>query len=118
MLTNAGQLAPYRVTDGTVESLSLPSFPLGISPRSDFPTKEWEIESGDRLVFLTDGLIEASNAAGEPFGFERLETLLRTQAESAATADQIEAAILSAVEAHSAGAPPEDDRTLVIVTLT
>lgn len=117
-LTNSGQLAPYRIAKGTVESLSLPSFPLGISPRTDFPTKDWSVGPGDRLVFLTDGLIEASNPAGEPFGFERLEALLETQAEADATGEEIEAAILSAVDAHAAGAPPEDDRTLVIVTLT
>ena len=75
------------------------------------------MERGDRLVFLTDGLIEASSPAGEPFGFERLEGLLRSQAEAGASAEEIEVAILSAVEAHSAGSAPEDDRTLMIVTL-
>jgi serine phosphatase RsbU (regulator of sigma subunit) len=117
-LTNAGQLAPYRISKGVVDTLSLPYFPLGISPRTDFPTKDWNVERGDRLVFLTDGLIEASNPAGEPFGFERLEAVLEAQAQADASAGEIEAAILSAVAAHSAGAPPEDDRTLVIVTLT
>jgi serine phosphatase RsbU (regulator of sigma subunit) len=117
-LTNAGQLAPYRIGKGVVDTLSLPYFPLGISPRTDFPTKDWKVGRGDRLVFLTDGLIEASNPAGEPFGFERLETLLEAQAQADASAGEIEAAILAAVAAHSAGTPPEDDRTLVIVTLT
>jgi sigma-B regulation protein RsbU (phosphoserine phosphatase) len=117
-LTNAGQLAPYRISKGILDTLSLPYFPLGISPRTDFPTKDWNVGRGDRLVFLTDGLIEASNPAGEPFGFERLEALLKAQADADASAAEIEAAILSAVAAHSAGTPPEDDRTLVIVTLT
>jgi serine phosphatase RsbU (regulator of sigma subunit) len=116
MLTNAGQLAPYRVTSGNIESLSLPSFPLGVSPRTDFPTRDWSLARGDRLVFLTDGLIEASNPAGEPFGFERLESLLREKVDSDAAG--IEKAILAALEEHSAGSAPEDDRTLVIVTLT
>jgi serine phosphatase RsbU (regulator of sigma subunit) len=114
-LTNAGQLAPYRLSEGTVVSLSLPSFPLGTSPRSDFPTAAYELAPGDRLVFLTDGLVEASDPAGEPFGFERLEALLR--AEASADAVRLREAVLAAVSAHTHGAPPDDDRTLLILTL-
>src|SRR5512134_2355587 len=66
-LTNAGQLAPYRLSDGKVESLSLPSFPLGASPRSEFPTRAWDFAPGDRLVFLTDGLVECLSPSGDPF---------------------------------------------------
>lgn len=115
-LTNAGQLAPYRLSEGGVESLSLPSFPLGMSPRYDFPTRAWTFSSGDRLVLLTDGLVEAANPGGEPFGFERLEALLAQ--EKGSDAPRLEEAILGAVRAHTEGAPPEDDRTLLVVTLT
>ncbi|MEO8189533.1 MAG: SpoIIE family protein phosphatase [Acidobacteriota bacterium] len=112
-LTNAGQLAPYRLSGGSVESISLPSFPLGISPRSDFPTTRFELAAGDRVVFLTDGIVEASNPSGEPFGFERLEALLRTEADSDPA--RLHEAILSAVDGHAAGHPAEDDRTLLVV---
>jgi len=114
-LTNAGQLAPYRLSEGTVVSLSLPSFPLGTSPRSDFPTAAYDLAPGDRLVFLTDGLVEASDPGGEPFGFERLEALLR--AEASADSARLREAVLAAVSAHTHGAPPDDDRTLLILTL-
>jgi phosphoserine phosphatase RsbU/P len=114
-LTNAGQLAPYRVSDGRVESLSLPSFPLGATARHDFPSREWTFAAGDRLVLLTDGLIESPNPAGEPFGFERFEAILAR--ESSSPSEVLRDAILAAVEAHTGGAPLEDDRTLVIVTL-
>jgi serine phosphatase RsbU (regulator of sigma subunit) len=114
-LTNAGQLAPYRITNGNVESLSLPSFPLGMSPRTDFPTQTFSFSPGDRLVFLTDGIIEATDASGDPFGFERFEALLKASAGS--DAEAIEGAVLAAVADHTRGAAPEDDRTLVVVTL-
>ncbi len=112
-LTNAGQLAPYLLSGGSVESISLPSFPLGISPRSDFPTSRFALAGGDRLVFLTDGIVEASNPSGEPFGFERLEALLRAEADSDPA--RLHEAILSAVDGHAAGHPAEDDRTLLVV---
>jgi serine phosphatase RsbU (regulator of sigma subunit) len=114
-LTNAGQLAPYRISGATVESLSLPSYPLGITERPEFPTKAWEFSSGDRLVFLTDGLVECVGPTGEPFGFERLEAILSRGAAANATA--LRAAILTEVEKWTGGAPSDDDRTLVIVTL-
>ena len=114
-LTNAGQLAPYRISDGGVESLSLPSFPLGATAQRDFPTRDWTFAPGDRLVLLTDGLVESLDRAGEPFGFERLEAILAR--ESNTPSEGLRDSILAAVEAHTQGAPPEDDRTLVIVTL-
>lgn len=114
-LTNAGQLAPYHLAAGSVQSLSLPSFPLGASARSDFPTKVFSFSSGDRLLFLTDGLVEAENPTGEPFGFERLETLLQVEAFS--PAPRLREAVLSAVAAHAGGSPASDDRTLLLLTV-
>ena len=58
----------------------------------NFPTRDWTLAAGDRIVFVTDGLIEASNPAGEPFGFERFESLLRAEAGSPAI--RLEEAIL------------------------
>ncbi|HEY6147833.1 MAG TPA: PP2C family protein-serine/threonine phosphatase, partial [Thermoanaerobaculia bacterium] len=113
-LTNAGQLAPYRITNGRVEALSLPSFPLGASPRYDFPTRPQSVEPGDRLLFVTDGFVEATSAAGEPYGFDRFEALLRAEAGSDAL--RLRDALLGAIETYTGGAPPEDDRTLLILT--
>jgi phosphoserine phosphatase RsbU/P len=114
-LTNAGQLAPYRLRNGALEALSLPSFPLGVSPRSDFPSHAYDFVAGDRVVFVTDGFVEAASPSGEPFGFERVEALL--QAEAASDAAGLRDALLAAIAAHTAAAPPDDDRTLVILTL-
>jgi serine phosphatase RsbU (regulator of sigma subunit) len=114
-LTNSGQLAPYRLSTEGLQSLSLPSFPLGLSERFDFPMEAFSFTPGDRLVFVTDGFVEAANAEGEPYGFERLETLLNTHASSDAAT--LKAAIIDAVGAHAGVVPPADDRTLVILTL-
>lgn len=114
-LTNAGQLAPYRISGETVESLSLPSYPLGITERPEFPTRTWDFAAGDRLVFLTDGLVECVSSSGEPFGFERLEAILSREA--AAKAEALRDSILAEVEKWTGGAPSDDDRTLLVVTL-
>jgi HAMP domain-containing protein len=114
-LTNAGQLAPYRLSAEGLKSLSLPSFPLGLSERFDFPTQAFSFTAGDRLVFVTDGFVEAANPEGEPYGFERLEALLNARASSDAAG--LRAAIIDAVDAHSGSVPPADDRTLVVLTI-
>jgi serine phosphatase RsbU (regulator of sigma subunit) len=114
-LSNAGQLAPYRLSGGEIEALSLPSFPLGVSVRSDFPTRGFDFQPGDRVVFVTDGLVEAMSPDGEPWGFERLEALLKSEASSEPA--RLRDAILEAVAGYTGGAPPEDDRTLLILAL-
>ena len=112
-LTNAGHPAPYRVSAGRVERLPLPAFPIGLLPQRTFPSKEVALAAGDRLVLFTDGIVEAADETGDPFGYERLEALL--EREALRTAEELLAAVLSAVAAHAGAAAVEDDRTLVLL---
>jgi serine phosphatase RsbU (regulator of sigma subunit) len=114
-LTNAGQLAPYRVSGGGVEQLALPAFPLGLFPDRTFPTRDYAFAAGDLIVFYSDGFIEATNAAEEAFGYERFEAVLRSHGAEGAAA--VRGAILAALGAHTGERPQDDDRTLMIVTL-
>ena len=114
VLTNAGQLAPYRISAAGIEPLGLPSFPLGLFPARTFPSRPERFAAGERLVFYSDGFIEGTDAADEPFGFERFEAVLRTHA--AAPAAELRDALLAAVAAHTGDRPAEDDRTLLVLT--
>jgi hypothetical protein len=73
-LANAGQLPPYR---NGVEMQIEGALPLGILPGMDFPVTLFELEPGDSLLIMSDGVAEAQNAQGELFGFERIEQMLR-----------------------------------------
>jgi sigma-B regulation protein RsbU (phosphoserine phosphatase) len=68
------------------------------------------LESGDRLLLYTDGLIEAANADGDSFGQDALSALLRQTAElpPSAASDQI----ISSVQQWSA--LQDDDLTVLI----
>ena len=114
-LTNAGQLAPYRVSASGLEALSLPSFPLGLFPGKTFPSRAQSFAAGDVLVFYSDGLIEAVDAKDEAFGFDRFEAVLRAHAAEGAAA--LRDAILAAVASHAGTRTADDDRTLLILTL-
>jgi sigma-B regulation protein RsbU (phosphoserine phosphatase) len=115
-LTNAGHPAPYRVSGERVERLALPALPIGLlhGRPSSYPSKDYSFSPGDRLVFFTDGVVEAADAHEDPWGYERLEALLAREGQLAP--QDLVAAILAAVAAHVGDTPLEDDRTLLILT--
>jgi Stage II sporulation protein E (SpoIIE) len=86
-LANAGQLPPYL--NGS-EMLIEGALPLGMLPGMDFPVTSFQLEPGDSLMIMSDGVVEAQNAYGELFGFERIEQMLRSHTTTAeiATAAQ------------------------------
>jgi sigma-B regulation protein RsbU (phosphoserine phosphatase) len=67
-IANAGHLSPYR--DGR-ELAVMPSLPLGVLSDMKYDETSFQLNRGDRLVFLSDGVVEATNPEGELFGFER-----------------------------------------------
>jgi hypothetical protein len=86
-LANAGQLPPYL---NGVEMQIEGALPLGILSGLDFPVTSFNLDPGDSLLFMSDGIAEAQNAEGELFGFERIEQMLRNPTTTAeiATAAQ------------------------------
>ena len=68
IVANAGHLSPYR--DGRELEL-MPNLPLGVIAGTTYEQSTFQLERGDRLVFLSDGVVEAMNPQHELFGFER-----------------------------------------------
>ena len=63
-LINAGHPQPYRLRAGDVACLALDvDLPFGIAPGATYREQELQLEAGDRLVVVTDGLLERSQAA-------------------------------------------------------
>ncbi len=69
-IANAGHLNPYR--DGREIALA-GSLPLGVIADVEYEQATFHLNRGDRLVFLSDGVVEATNGEGELFGFERTQ---------------------------------------------
>lgn len=112
--TNAGHLYPYLLREGQApRGIEVPSLPLGVRAEIRTHTAEVELREGDALVYLSDGIIEAQDEHGEPFGFTQLEALL------AATTDRSPSGlrdnILQAVAHHSGTRPADDDRTIMVL---
>ena len=89
--------------------------PLGIKPDEVYPEQSVSLRPGDQVVFFTDGVIEAVNADGDVYGFDRIDELL---ADAPSGAEELLAAVLTDLTGFTAGTPVSDDRTLVVVTRT
>ena len=112
--TNAGHLYPYVLRAGEPpHALESSSLPLGVRREILTETVEYDLREGDTLVYLSDGLIEAQGATGDPFGFEEMERILADV--SGQEAADVQKAILVAVERHSGERPPDDDRTVMVI---
>lgn len=114
--SSAGHLDPYvyRASPRRIEALSSWGYPLGIKRREPFREHTVDFSPGDRLILYSDGLIEAVDDDGEPFGFERFERALLECGHLGA--DQIKKSLLSSVRKFTRNRPPEDDQTLVVVS--
>ena len=82
-LANAGHLPPYRNGEELVVSSDLP---LGISSDETYEECTFHLEPGDQLTLLSDGVLEARDARGALFGFERMRAISEQTAQSIAEA--------------------------------
>lgn len=75
---------------------------------------ETQLEPGDRVVFYTDGVVEARSPAGEEFGLARLGDLLGRAAAAQEVPSETMRRLTHSVLAHEAG-QLRDDATLLLV---
>jgi hypothetical protein len=102
-LANAGHMPPY------LNGQPLPiegALPLGMISATNFSSMRFTLSPGDRLVVISDGIVEATDADHQLFGFERAQQLLNTPASAADLA----------ITAQSWG--QQDDISVISVTRT
>ena len=75
----AGHPPALRIgPDGEIrERIGRGAYPLGIRPGLTWPEEHGRLEPGEALLFHSDGLSEARDAAGVDFGDERIAAALR-----------------------------------------
>ncbi|MGH9679750.1 MAG: PP2C family protein-serine/threonine phosphatase, partial [Candidatus Acidiferrales bacterium] len=112
-VANAGQTQPLLWKDGRVQQLDLTGFPIGIFDDATYDEWSVKLNSGDILLFYSDGITEASNREGVFYGSSRLKSVLagNTHLSSANLADLI----LEEVREFTQGGAITDDRTLVVM---
>jgi len=87
--------------------------PLGLMEGEEY-AEYWqpEIQPGTVILATTDGLEETMNEAGEQFGKERLQELVRKHAEK--TSEEISQLIRQALVAYRGSGSQDDDLTFVV----
>jgi serine phosphatase RsbU (regulator of sigma subunit)/anti-sigma regulatory factor (Ser/Thr protein kinase) len=73
---NAGHDLPYWRHRGGVSELRATGMPFGLMPDRCYEEKQVVLAPGDRILFYSDGLVEAHNPEYAMFGFPRLMALL------------------------------------------
>jgi phosphoserine phosphatase RsbU/P len=71
----------FKHTTGRCERIATPGIWVGIGteiPNDATDEREYLLAPGDVLVLYTDGILEAKNVAGDPYGPERLERLVES----------------------------------------
>ena len=109
----------YRQDDARWDSVMLGSprrcanLPLGAFGNTSYDDEVRPIAVGDRIFLYTDGLIEATNSDGKPFGLDGVARALEEAA--GGTVRDIKHAVLDALSEHSNGAASDDDVTFMVV---
>ena len=119
-LVNGGCPYPYHFIAETsrVCEVETGALPLGLRTGSQYAGVDCELAIGDRIVFCSDGIIEASNADGELFGFERTRLTVEQLAQRGVNATDMVDAILADVDDFCDGHEQEDDQTVVVIEAT
>jgi serine phosphatase RsbU (regulator of sigma subunit) len=116
-VSNAGMIAPVLVGTRGVRYIDVGGLPLGAFPGAIYAEEAVELDPGDTLLFITDGVVEAHNEYGELFGFERLETLLGSL-RSDVSVRELVTVVLDEVHSFMGDVEQHDDITLVAIQPT
>ena len=84
-IANAGHLSPYRNGE---ELACAGGLPLGVSGGGRYEEAHYTLAPGGRLTFVSDGVVEATNALRELYGFERTRAISNQPAAAVADAAQ------------------------------
>ena len=126
--SNAGHNPPLWACRGdqTIALLTKTGMALGVQEGSPMEERTLEMAQGDFLVLYTDGVTEAISADGTTFDYERLHQCVAEtafgeavaameSAEDKPAANSMLQAIDAAIETFTAGIPPADDSTVLIL---
>jgi sigma-B regulation protein RsbU (phosphoserine phosphatase) len=99
-------------SDGTVQELDAEGFPAGFLPGAPYELGRTTFGAGDRLLLMTDGVVEARGTDGDMFGEQRVLDLVAGHRGGArALVDDV----FAEARAWMGGRPQADDVTLVAV---
>jgi sigma-B regulation protein RsbU (phosphoserine phosphatase) len=117
-LCSAGQTQPLLLSAKTSEPALVETvgdtFPLGILDEANYEETELKMAPGDKIVYYTDGIVEAMNKNEDMYGFERLDEVVKSS--TAENAEDLMNDIIKDVSDFTGDAPQHDDLTIIVVS--
>lgn len=104
----AGDL-PLIIKKSSVDTLKSDGLLLGFSGNSEYKDCEVDLESGDEVILLTDGIIESRMSDGKMFGHDGLKAVLEKVPREENSFEVIKSGFTKAVNKF------EDDVSMIIV---
>ncbi|UCF92578.1 MAG: SpoIIE family protein phosphatase [Desulfobacterales bacterium] len=118
-MCSAGQTQPVLLSAKTGEADLVQTegdtFPLGLLEDADYGETRLPLMAGDKVIFYTDGVVEAMNEQEDMFGFERLLRVIQTA--KSKSADSLLKEIIQKVQRFAGKAPQHDDLTLIVLSV-
>lgn len=109
-----GPIMHFRAASETCDWYEPTNFPVGIMEIDDKQeSANLDLEPGDILALISDGVYEYNNTAGEEFGEQRVAEVF--QSHHRLPMSELTDRLIKAVKKFGGAAPQEDDITLVLV---
>ena len=112
-VANSGLPRPIYLHDGKIEIIEATGLPLGLFDDAEYEEFSFRTRPGDMFVFFSDGILDASNKAGEMFGRKGVERVIAACPEQ--TPECVVVSLFQAVEEFSEGQNAFDDQTVVAI---
>lgn len=115
-VVNAGGVAPYiRRANGTVEETQAWGFALGhgLGSQVGYQAVQRSMARGDMVVIVSDGVLEARNARGALWSFDRLEQAIASGPGTSAAAMRTH--LLKRLAKYTGRVELQDDITIVVL---
>ena len=110
----AGHPPLLRWRAGKLDRIESNGLLFGVTPDPDFPVCDLQIDSGDRFLLCTDGVIEPENARGDSFGKVRLEQVIREN-QSRPPSELSDRLLVEIRNWQPASVSQQDDITLLVI---
>ena len=112
-VSNSGLPRPVYCRKGKTQMIEATGLPLGLFDEAEYDEITFQAEPDDVFVFFSDGILDATNKAGDLFGRTRLEKIVTECSDK--PAESMVKSIFKAAAEHARGVDTFDDQTVVAI---
>ena len=118
-LANAAHHAhPILLRNGDIQTLKTGGLPLGMRAGIEYSEEQFPLESGDVVILMTDGIIEAQDSEGQLYSDSgRLEETISQFTQDLSTVAMVDAVLSDAMNFGGDKAQRDDDMTVVVAKI-